>query len=178
MTWMTRLASLVSLGLLVSGCSLPEQTRTASGPSFTLTGESPIEAFDVTMCLNGPDPKKLFVHGRVNVAATTNTGRDVTLRVESLERPEEEEDGVHVRELDLSGADEVETGFSLVANAMWKGSGERCADPEAVQFSVESLEPGEAVTVDWDVTMSVRWDDGSFGKGPDDSDLRIDIEQL
>mgnify|MGYP000580547316 CR=1 FL=1 len=178
---MLRLASLLSVGLLMTGCSLPEQIRTEAGPAFTLTADAPVAAFEVTLCLTGPDPKSLYVRGRVNAVATTDADRDLQLHMESLDRPvvADDEHDAHARTLELPASGDVEGGFGLLAEAQWKGSGRRCAEPEAIQFAVDGLQPGESVTVeDWDVTMTAQWNDGSFGSGPDDEDLSVEIVRL
>ena len=175
---MLRFVPLVALTMLVPGCSMPQQERTARGPAFTLTPDVPVAAFDVTLCLEGPDPHDLHVWASVQVSATSTTGRPVLLRMESLERDGFEDDG-YVEDLHIPASSRNTGSFALGANAQWHGGGKRCAAPEPVQFVVEGLEPGESVTVDnWDVTMTVKWYDGNFGHGPDDADLSIEIERL
>ncbi len=181
MSRMTRLLSLLPVCALMTGCSMPEATQTVEGPAFTLTADEPVAAFEVTLCLKGPSPKELYVSSSLFMAATTDAGEPVMLRVESLERPEPEPDArdPYLADVEVGPGEPNERVISLVADAAWKGSGERCAEPEVVQFSVDALPEGASVSVDeWDVTMRVEWNDGMFGNGPDDGDVSVEIEQL
>ena len=177
---MMRPALLASLAVLAVGCSLPQEMATAEGPAFTLTAEEAVAAFEVTLCLSGPNPKNLYVRGHINATARASASGH-TLLVESLDRPEVEEGerDDHARTFELTAGEDATARVQMVADADFRGRGERCAEPEVIQFSTDGLAPGASISVDeWDATMVVEWNDGAFGKGPDDGDLRIEIVRL
>lgn len=176
---MMRKTLLSSLAVLAVGCSMPEQVATSEGPAFTLTADEPVAAFEVTLCLSGPNPKQLFVSGHVDATARTEAG-GVDVLLESLDRPESDDAfDPHARTFELAADEDTSAVLRMVADGDFRGSGERCAEPEVIQFSVDDLPPGASVEVEpWDVTMVVRWNDGSFGSGPKDDDLRIEIVRL
>ncbi len=176
---MMRRSLLASLAVLTVGCSLPEEMATTEGPAFTLTADEPVAAFEVTLCLSGPNPKELYVTGHINATARASASGQA-LRVESLDRPEVEdgEGDAYAGTFDLTAGEDAAS-IRMVADADFRGSGERCAEPEVIQFSTVGLAPGASIAVEeWDATMVVEWNDGAFGKGPDAGDLRIEIVRL
>ncbi|MBV1858854.1 MAG: hypothetical protein KUG77_10610 [Nannocystaceae bacterium] len=177
----TSRASLVASILLVGGCSMAKQVETVDGPGFTLSAETPVMAFEVTLCLTGPSPDELYIDGRVGAEFTTTAGRAIPVLLESLEAPisEDGEFNQYNRTFDVESEETSNASVSLVADGEWKAGGRRCSAPEVIQFSVESLESGETVDVAaWDVTMSASWSDGAFGDGPKGSDLSVTIAPL
>lgn len=165
----------LGLSLLVVGCSLPLFERSVEGPSFELTADEPVAAFEVTLCLEGPSANIMSLHASLDAEART-TADAATLQLQSLaDRPgQNEPDRLEVTP---QGA-ELEW-FHLAADGDWEGSGRRCATPEVVEFSAEGLQPGETLEVEtWNVTMSGKWDNGMFGGGPDEDDLIVEIERL
>lgn len=170
-----RSSLVLGLSLLVVGCSLPSVETSVEGPSFELTADEPVAAFEVTLCLKGPSPGLLYVDGILSAQART-TASAATLQLESL-ADQPGHNGPELLEVTPQGA-ELEW-FHLAADGDWKGGGRRCSTPEVVEFSAKGLEPGETLEVeDWAVTMSVQWDDGVFGDGPDKGDLSVEIERL
>lgn len=177
---MMRRSLLASLAVLAVGCSLPEEMATTEGPAFTLTADEPVAAFEVTLCLSGPTPKELYVRGHINATARSSASGQ-TLLVESLDRAEVEEGDHddHARTFELTAGEDTSARIQMVADDDFRGRGERCAEPEVIQFSTEALAPGDSISVDaWDATMVVEWNDGAFGKGPNDGHLRVDIVRL
>ncbi len=170
-----RSSLVLGLSLLVVGCSLPTVEKSVEGPSFELTADEPIAAFEVTLCLKGPSPGFLRVDASLSAEARTSASA-ATLQLESL-ADQPGHNGPERLDVTPQGA-ELEW-FFLAADGDWKGSGRRCSSAEVVEFSAEGLEPGETLDVeDWAVTMSVQWDDGMFGDGPDKGDLSVEIERL
>ncbi|MCR9163634.1 MAG: hypothetical protein ACE37F_15495 [Nannocystaceae bacterium] len=170
---------LASLALLCSACSLPEQVATAEGPAFTLTAQEPVAAFEVTLCLSGPNPQHLDVRGHLEANVRTHAP-DLELLIESLDRPEVDEGEFddHARTYALDPGEDNRGFLRMLADGDFRGSGERCGEPEVIEFSVD-LPPGATVDVDtWHATMTVQWDDGAFGDGPRDGDLRVEISRL
>lgn len=170
-----RSSLVLGLSLLVAGCSLPSVEVSVEGPTFTLTADEPVAAFEVTLCLEGPSPRMVHVNGTLNADARTTAGT-ATLELDSLaDRPgDDEPDRVETSE---HGAELA--WFSLAADGDWEGSGRRCSVPEIVEFSAHGLASDEALEVEaWAVTLGVQWDDGMFGDGPDEGDLSVEIERL
>lgn len=166
---------LVALSMLSAGCSLPEVQTSLEGPSFVLTSDEPVAAFEVTLCLEGSVPKELFVSGSLTADVRTS-GEAATLRLESQsDRPMGE--GSESVEVSRQGA---ELFLWLEAEGPWKDGGQRCSTPEVVEFSAEGLAQGESLEVEaWAVSMEVEFQTRVFGgDGPDDGDLSVQIERL
>jgi len=149
---------------------MPSALASLEGPSFVLTADEPVAAFEVTLCLEGPTAKAAYVHASLTADART-TGDAATLRLESLaDRPADE--GSDSLEVSAQGQ---ELRFSLEADGPWEDGGRRCSTPEVVEFSAEGLADGQSLEIEaWVVDMDVKWDAGAFGGGRGDSRVSYD----
>lgn len=166
---------LLAISMLAVGCSPPSATTEFEGPSFVLTAEEPVAAFEVTLCVQGPAQDRLSVGASIIADARTTAGT-ATLGLESLaDRPADE------RSLtaEVSSAGETLRRFDLQADGAWNGGGRRCAAPEVVEFSADGLAPGESLEVEaWSVVMDATWDGRAFSDTLYDEDLRVEVERL
>lgn len=175
-------ATLLTLTVLATACSLPHASNTVAGPSFSLDAEVPVAAFSVELCMKGPAVDHVHPAVRVSATASLEGGVSQLLLAETLDADPADAQTEYPRFFDREDVGhETELSFELEAeHGPWEGhSGRRCIEVQTVQFDAPELVSAETMTIDWEVTFSAEYDNGMFARdGLDNGDLIINIERI
>lgn len=176
-----RVTTLFSLSLAIveltqlAACQFPYAETILAGPTFELSTERPSASFAVTLCVDTDRRiRHVYPHTAVAGRAVSSTDRVVTLGGRVVEA--ESGHYAYTSHTTVSGTAVLDD-FELLADGdIWEQRrGRLCDETQTVTFMAEDLQPGETLTVEWQVRFGAEYNDRTE---PEEDDFSIDIVPL
>ena len=169
------LHTLCALFGLAMACQ-PGTAETEQGlDDVVLSADTPVAAFEVTVCVESGTPNGLTLYGTFN-AATSTDGEAVEVTLETLDPSEDASPGAAVDLTDASSTAEP-TRIFLNTDRDWETSEPRRCQEQVVQISVPSLPDDQTVTVS-DITIELRAEWAGLCGAPDADSLSIEAVRI
>ncbi len=151
------------------------------GPTFTLDAQTPVAAFEVTLCMEGPEVKNTQPKATIYASWVAPSGAAVIVTAENLDAvaDPDDDDNPYFDEEDEPGPEgslsvEVDTD-----DGPWEGrSGQRCQRAQVIQFDAPDLAQGESVELTWSARFGGNFYSGAYGDPLEDEHWIVNIQRL